>query len=56
MLVFLSDVPEEDGGGHLHFPKLGLATYNIYIYYIIYIYIYYKVLEENDPRIEAGYD
>ena len=51
MLVFLSDVPEEDGGGHLHFPKLGLATYNIYI-----LYIYYKVLEENDPRIEAGYD
>eukprot|EP00913_Durusdinium_trenchii_P021693 g20383.t1 len=24
MLVFLSDVPESDGGGHLHFPRLGL--------------------------------
>ena len=23
MLVFLSDVPESDGGGHLHFPRLG---------------------------------
>jgi hypothetical protein len=23
MLVFLSDVAEEDGGGHLHFPRLG---------------------------------
>ncbi|CAJ1398321.1 unnamed protein product [Effrenium voratum] len=26
MLVFLSDVPEDDGGGHLHFPKLGLKV------------------------------
>jgi len=23
MLVFLSEVAEEDGGGHLHFPRLG---------------------------------
>ena len=24
LLVFMSDIPEEDGGGHLHFPELGL--------------------------------
>mmetsp|Transcript_52843 Transcript_52843/g.109276 ORF Transcript_52843/g.109276 Transcript_52843/m.109276 type:complete len:364 (+) Transcript_52843:43-1134(+) len=24
LLVFLNDIPEEDGGGHLHFPELGL--------------------------------
>merc|ERR1712217_986004 len=24
LLVFMSDVPETDGGGHLHFPLLGL--------------------------------
>jgi len=24
LLVFMSDVPEKDGGGHLHFPSLGL--------------------------------
>eukprot|EP00435_Cladocopium_sp_Y103_P035452 s2227_g9.t1 len=26
MLVFLSDVAEEDGGGHLHFPRLGVSV------------------------------
>ncbi|CAE7507126.1 P4HA1 [Symbiodinium natans] len=24
LLVFMTDIPEADGGGHLHFPKLGL--------------------------------
>ncbi|CAL1140424.1 unnamed protein product [Cladocopium goreaui] len=26
MLVFLSEVAEEDGGGHLHFPRLGISV------------------------------
>lgn len=26
LLVFVSDVPPEDGGGHLHFPRLGLRV------------------------------
>ena len=26
MLVFLSDVGEDDGGGHLHFPTVGVKV------------------------------
>eukprot|EP00931_Biecheleriopsis_adriatica_P108036 TRINITY_DN82367_c0_g1_i1.p1 TRINITY_DN82367_c0_g1~~TRINITY_DN82367_c0_g1_i1.p1 ORF type:complete len:364 (-),score=52.25 TRINITY_DN82367_c0_g1_i1:41-1036(-) len=26
LLVFISDIPEEDGGGYLHFPNLGLRV------------------------------